>query len=53
MIMNASALLLYPDPQHYNNKNSKPFPDSLWLPPDGVRSDPIFWNGAGDPETFG
>lgn len=51
--MNASALLLYPDPEHYNPNNEKPFPDSVWLPPDGVRSDAIFWNGAGDPETFG
>lgn len=53
MIFNASALLLYPDPQHYNPLNAKPYPDSIWLPPDAVRSDAIFWNGAGDPETFG
>ncbi|KAH7639834.1 hypothetical protein HUG17_3867 [Dermatophagoides farinae] len=51
--LNASALLLYPDPQHYNPRQSKPFPDSLWLPSDGIRNDGIFWNGAGDPETFG
>nr|XP_027200501.1 N-acetylated-alpha-linked acidic dipeptidase 2-like [Dermatophagoides pteronyssinus] len=51
--LNASALLFYPDPQHYNPKQSKPFPDSLWLPSDGIRNDGIFWNGAGDPETFG
>ncbi|OTF73035.1 hypothetical protein BLA29_009475, partial [Euroglyphus maynei] len=56
--LNASALLLYPDPEHYYNpgnrkSNSKPFPHSLWLPSDGIRNDGIFWNGAGDPETFG
>lgn len=45
--------MLYPDPQHYNPKNVKGYPDSIWLPPDGVRNDGVFWNGAGDPETFG
>ncbi len=50
----AAALLLYPDPQQYGGpKGSKPFPDSRWLPPDGVRSDSILWNGGGDPQTYG
>lgn len=51
--MNASALLLYPDPQDYNPTNGPTYPSSVWLPTDGVRGDSIFWNGAGDPETFG
>lgn len=52
-IMNASALLLYPDPQHYNPNHEAPFPQTPFLPGDGVRSESVFWNGAGDPETVG
>ena len=51
-LMQASALLLFPDPEQFNPNNEKPYPASNWLPTDGVKSDSIYWNGAGDPETF-
>lgn len=51
----AAALLLYPDPQHYSSpkEGERPYPESKWLPADGVRSDSILWNGGGDPQTYG
>ncbi len=53
--MGASALLLYPDPEHYNppKLNLNPFPESPYMPSDAVRHDSILWNGAGDPQTPG
>ena len=53
--MGASALLLYPDPQHYNSPNSSvsPFPKSQYMPSDAVRHDSLIWNGLGDPQTPG
>ncbi|CAG2183332.1 unnamed protein product, partial [Oppiella nova] len=53
--MGAAALLLYPDPEHYNSPNLKvkPFPDSPYMPADAVRHDSLIWNGLGDPQTPG
>ena len=51
--MGAAALLLYPDPKNYNPSNSKPFPESQYLPADAIRHDSLIWNGLGDPQTPG
>ncbi|KAF7488159.1 Glutamate carboxypeptidase 2 [Sarcoptes scabiei] len=51
--LNASAILMYPDPKQYNPFNQHSYPESIWLPLDGVRNDAVFWNGFGDPETIG
>ncbi|CAG2110485.1 unnamed protein product [Medioppia subpectinata] len=53
--MGAAALLLYPDPEHYNppSLGLKPFPSSQYMPSDAIRHDSLIWNGLGDPQTPG
>ncbi|PVD19368.1 hypothetical protein C0Q70_19856 [Pomacea canaliculata] len=46
---NASGVILYSDPIDYNVGESKPYPDSWWLPPTGIQRGTV--GSDGDQET--